>query len=115
MLARAPRQEPEEEAEEEAAAAASAVEGGGRWVTARVLGIRTTRSQSVEYKVSLDGYDSENDEWMEGDDERLQPYQAATDAKASQKQWAQEKDEARRLNERRRHEAGALHTSAIGE
>ena len=52
---------------------------------------------------------------MEGDDERLQPYQAATDAKASQKQWAQEKDEARRLNERRRHEAGALHTSAIGE
>ena len=114
MLARAPPQE-EEEAEATAAAAAAAAEGAGRWVTARVLGIRTTRSQGIEYKVSLDGYDSENDEWMEGDDERLQPYQAATDAKASQKQWAQEKDEARRLNERRRHEAGALHTSAIGE
>ena len=115
MLARAPPQEPEEEEAEATAAAAAAVEGAGRWVTARVLGIRTTRSQGIEYKVSLDGYDSENDEWMEGDDERLQPYQAATDAKASQKQWAQEKDEARRLNERRRHEAGALHTSAIGE
>jgi hypothetical protein len=64
VLARAPPQE-EEEAE---ATAAAAVEGAGRWVTARVLGIRTTRSQGIEYKVSLDGYDSENDEWMEGDD-----------------------------------------------
>ena len=89
MLARAPPQE-EEEAEATAAAAAAAAEGAGRWVTARVLGIRTTRSQGIEqvcstrrsdpsmlnttrsqgieYKVSLDGYDSENDEWMEGDD-----------------------------------------------
>jgi hypothetical protein len=66
VLARAPPQE-EEEAEATAAAAAAA-EGAGRWVTARVLGIRTTRSQGIEYKVSLDGYDSENDEWMEGDD-----------------------------------------------
>ena len=69
MLARAPPQEPEEaDAEATAAAAAAAAEGAGRWVTARVLGIRTTRSQGIEYKVSLDGYDSENDEWMEGDD-----------------------------------------------
>jgi hypothetical protein len=66
VLARAPPQEPEEA--EATAAAAAAVEGAGRWVTARVLGIRTTRSQGIEYKVSLDGYDSENDEWMEGDD-----------------------------------------------
>jgi hypothetical protein len=68
VLARAPPQEPEEEEEAEATAAAAAAEGAGRWVTARVLGIRTTRSQGIEYKVSLDGYDSENDEWMEGDD-----------------------------------------------
>jgi hypothetical protein len=68
VLARAPPQEPEEEEAEATAAAAAAVEGAGRWVTARVLGIRTTRSQGIEYKVSLDGYDSENDEWMEGDD-----------------------------------------------
>jgi hypothetical protein len=68
VLARAPPQEPEEAEEAEAEATAAAVEGAGRWVTARVLGIRTTRSQGIEYKVSLDGYDSENDEWMEGDD-----------------------------------------------
>jgi len=82
-------------------------------VTARVLSTRTTKSKAIEFKVSLDGYDSENDEWMEGDDERLRPYEASSDAKQSQQQWAQEKETARLQSEKRRHDSRAVHGAAI--
>ena len=59
----------------------------------------------VEYKVSLDGYDSEHDEWMEGDDERVKPYEVAADGKEAAKREADEKVMARLQSEQRRGES----------
>jgi len=81
-----------------------------RWVPGRVLGSRNV-GEILQFKVSLDGYDSENDEWVDADDERLQPYEASADAKVAAKQEAQEKVTARLQSEARRH-AGALEHEA---
>ena len=86
---------------------------GERRVPGRVLGTRTRGDGAVEYKVSLDGYDSENDEWMEGDDERLRPYEAAADPKEATKREADEKVAARLHSEQRRHDGRREHGEAV--
>ena len=73
------------------------------WVTGRVLGTRS-HAGVVQYKVSLDGYDSENDEWMEEDDERVRPYAVAADEKEAARREADEKVAARLQSEARRHD-----------
>ena len=103
VLARAPDAESDDEGGD----------GDSGWVTGRVLGTRT-HSGKAQYKVSLDGYDSENDEWMEGDDERLRPYQDASDAKEAAKRTQAEHEKARLQSEARRHESRAAHEQAIG-
>ena len=70
-------------------------EDGDSWVPGRILGTRTTQKGAVEYKVSLDGYDSENDEWMQGDDDRVKPYEVTGDEKEAKKREADEKVAAR--------------------
>ena len=87
-------------------------EAEGGWVTGRVLGTRT-HGGVAQYKVSLDGYDSENDEWMEGDDERLKPYEALSDSKDAAKKEAAEKEKARLQSEARRHDSRAAHEAAV--
>ena len=86
----------------------------GGWVTGRVLGTQVSPGGTAQYKVSLDGYDSENDEWMEGDDERLQPYNEASDAKEAAKRTAAEHERARLQSEARRHESRTAHEEAVG-
>jgi len=81
-------------------------------VPGRVLGCRTIAG-GTQYKVSLDGYDSENDEWVDADDGRLQPYEASTDSRAAAKQQEEEKVAARLHSEFRRHEGARQHEAAI--
>ena len=87
-------------------------EDGDSWVPGRILGTRTTQKGAVEYKVSLDGYDSENDEWMQGDDDRVKPYEVTGDEKEAKKREADEKVAARLQSEARRHDANAAYASA---
>ena len=54
--------------------------------------------------MSLDGYDSETDEWMEGDDARLQEYEVSADTKEAARKTADEKTMARLHSEARRHD-----------
>ena len=41
-----------------------------RWVSGRVLGKRMHKGVQ-QFKISLDGYDSENDEWVDETDQRV--------------------------------------------
>ena len=95
---------------------AHAPEGGDgnqvRWVPGRVLSSRT-HGGIVQYKVSLDGYDSENDEWLTADDERVQPYEASTDSKEAATREADEKLVARLQSEQRRHDGMREHREAV--
>lgn len=90
---------------------ASTPEGG--WSPGRVLSKRTQDSGSrVQYKVSLDGYDSENDEWLDDDDPRVKKYASgacgdrADDAEGDGE--ALERKAARILNEEKRARARAM-------
>ena len=90
---------------------ASTPEGG--WSPGRVLSKRTQDSGSrVQYKVSLDGYDSENHEWLDDDDPRVKKYASgacgdgADDAEGDGE--ALERKAARILNEEKRARARAM-------
>ena len=107
VLVRAPDEGDEVEKEEAAPAADECDRERSRWVTGRILSMRKGPSGVAQFKVSLDGYDSENDEWMYGDEERLQPYDQASSAKEAAKRAAAENERARLQSEARRHESRA--------
>ena len=87
---------------------------GTRSPTARgfhklVEGLVHPRAPLTQVKVSLDGYDSEEDVWLEPDSERLRPHEAGdvpTSGSSGGKRDA-EAEAARLLSERRRAEASA--------
>jgi hypothetical protein len=94
-----------------------------RWVPGRVLGERTHRD-TKQYKISLDGYDSEDDAWVDADDPRVRPYEVSgggggadksADEKEQAKLAAQERDRARKFNEQRKGEARSAHRVASGK
>ena len=87
-----------------------------RWVPGRVLAERTARG-GREIKVSLDGYDSETDEWV--DEEAiaggaLREYDAGGDAKAAAKRDLAERDAARRHAEQRKLDGRQEHAAVAG-
>ena len=95
-------------------------EPDARWVPGRVLSQRT-HVGAKQFKISLDGYDSEDDQWVESDDPRVRPYDAPVaggsadddDAlKEAAKKEAAEKDEARRFNELRKGQARSAYELA---
>ena len=78
---------------------------GGRWVPGRVLlhrVVRTGAGGGTQMKVSLDGYDSETDEWVDCGSERVRPYAASTDAKEAARQEAAENEASRLYAEQRK-------------
>ena len=77
---------------------------GEAWVPGRLLCSRTNGATGrMEFKVSLDGYDSEEDVWREPGDERLLPYVSRADRKSgSLREAAAEAFAARHLSEQRR-------------
>ena len=84
------------------------------------MGARRGRGSSTRTRPSLEPapppgprYDSENDEWMEGDDERVRPYEASSDAKQAAKREADEKVAARLHSEQRRHDGMREHREAV--
>lgn len=89
-----------------------------RWVPGRVLGQRVFRGKP-QHKVSLDGYDSEDDVWVDNDDPRVRPYDAdgattgaAGDDKSGAAKEAAERDHARRFAEQRKLDARSVHAAA---
>ena len=87
-----------------------------QWVPGRVLAERTVRG-GREIKVSLDGYDSETDEWV--DEEAiaggaLREYDAGGDAKAAAKRDLAERDAARRHAEQRKLDGRQEHAAVAG-
>ena len=88
--------------------------GGERWVPGRVLAERH-QSGVRQYKISLDGYDSEDDAWVDEDDPRVRPYEAVAtaDAKEAAKAEQAERDAARRFAEQRKVDARSVHARAI--
>ena len=102
-----------------AAREAAAADGDDeQWVPGRVLAERTARG-GREIKVSLDGYDSETDEWV--DEEAiaggaLREYDAGGDAKAAAKRdLAARRAEQRKLAGRQEHAAVAGGAAASPE
>ena len=68
-------------------------------------------------KISLDGYDSETDEWVEYDSLRVRPYEVNTDAKEAARQDAAEKEASRLHAEQRKRDDRlelSLATSGLG-
>ena len=97
-------------------------EGRAKWVPGRVLSERTHKG-TKQYKISLDGYDSEDDAWVDCDDGRVHPYEAASPAsgggdaaaaKEEAKREAAERDASRRFNEQRKGEARSKYAAAGG-
>ena len=90
-------------------------EGRAKWVPGRVLSERTHKG-TKQYKISLDGYDSEDDAWVDDDDPRVKPYAApkTADEKEAAKADQAERDSARRFAEQRRAEANKAHAAAKG-
>ena len=75
-----------------------------QWVPGRVLAERTVRG-GREIEVSLDGYDSEADEWVTDAAIKggaLRPYDGESGAEAAAKRDADERDAARRGAEERK-------------
>jgi hypothetical protein len=84
-----------------------------RWVPGRVLGERVFKG-SKQYKISLDGYNSEDDAWVDHDDERVRPYEApnsSDDAEAAKAEQG-ELDRARKFAEARKAQANQVHAAA---
>ena len=86
----------------------------GGLVPGRVLATRAGGGGVIQYKVSLDGYDSEDDAWIDADDEGLMPYASLGDAKADGQKTAAEKDAARRLAEQRKAEGRRELEAVVG-
>ena len=115
VLAVAPAGSDDEEGEEGASA--------DRWVPGRVLGERS-HAGTKQYKISLDGYDSEDDAWVDCDDPRVKPYVADAggggagggdaDAKAAAKRDQEERERARKFAEQRKADARSAHSAAAG-
>ena len=98
-----------------------------KWVPGRVLGERS-HSGKRQYKISLDGYDSEDDAWVDCDDPRVKPYATAgagghgggggstgaEEAKAAAKREQEERDRARKFAEQRKADARTVHSAAAG-
>jgi hypothetical protein len=82
------------------------------WVPARVIAERTV-GRTTQYKISLDGYDSETDEWLEPQSRRVRPHTVVADAKEAAAQGKREADTARRRAEGRRAEGYELHHHAM--
>eukprot|EP00962_Isochrysis_galbana_P016900 scaffold4841_cov121-Isochrysis_galbana.AAC.16 len=82
------------------------------WVPARVIAERTV-GRTTQYKVSLDGYDSETDEWLEPQSHKVRPHTVVADAKEAAAQGKREADTARRRAEGRRAEGYELHHHAM--
>ena len=53
-------------------------------------------------QISLDGYDSETDEWLDCASEAVRPYEAHADSKEAAKQDAAEKEKSRLFAEQRK-------------
>ena len=90
---------------------------GDKWVPGRVLGERS-QSNKKQYKISLDGYDSEDDAWVDADDPRVRPYEAGASMSGGGGEGAddkEERDRARKFNEQRKEEARTAHRAAGGE
>ena len=127
VLAVAPAGSDDEEADDGGGA------GGGdgaaeRWVPGRVLAERS-HGGTKQFKISLDGYDSEDDAWVDADDDRVRPYEAGAslaggggaggagngvDDKVSARLAQEERDRARRFNEQRKEEARSAFRAAAG-
>ena len=98
--------------------------GGGvttAWVPGRVLARRMVGGgRRAQWKVGKDGYDSEEDEWLDADTDRVLPAAkpaaeaeaGKTPASKGQDADASQLDESRRLSSRRRLEARQVHSAA---
>ena len=105
---------------------ALAPDADDKWVPGRVLAERkgtTGGGGGVggkrQYKISLDGYDSEDDAWLDEDDPNVRPYEAGGGGgggggEEKKKADRAEADEARRFNERRKEEARNVYNAAGG-
>ncbi len=89
---------------------------GDRWVPGRVL-LHREHAGSTQMKVSLDGYDSATDEWVDHDSERVRPYAANADSKEAAREEAAENEASRRFAEQRKRDDRlelSLATSGVG-
>jgi hypothetical protein len=82
------------------------------WLPARVIAERSV-GRTTQYKVSLDGFGSETDEWLEPQSDRVRPHTVVIDAKEAAAQGKREADTARLRAEGRRAEGYELHHHAM--
>lgn len=89
--------------------------GNDQWVPGRVL-LHRVNAGRTQMKISLDGYDSETDEWVDCDSEKVRPYEAHADSKEAARQDTAEKERSRLYAEqRKRDDRRELEQATAGE
>eukprot|EP00967_Tisochrysis_lutea_P153670 scaffold303802_cov28-Tisochrysis_lutea.AAC.1 len=83
-----------------------------QWISARVIAERTVNG-STQYKMSFDGYESEDDKWIEPDSSRVRPHNAILDTKEAAAHEKRNAEVARLRNEKRRAQEHKLHDVAM--
>lgn len=72
------------------------------------------QGEKHQVKVGMDGYDSENDEWLDIETDRLRVFEQNEDQKEARQQEVKGKENARRFAEQRKYEGRRHHQAVTG-